>query len=357
MEKQMTNQSIDSLPVFFIIGRPRSGTTLLRLLFEAHPHVLIPPESPLIISLYKKYIKITEWDEKLIRDFTEDVFRQRYFDKWLVDKEVLYQNLLEGRGKNSFQEMVKRIIASYRSVYKKEEIRMLGDKNPAYSLYPDRIHKLFPDAKIIHITRDYRDNYLSLINVDFEVPVVPLVIYRWKFAFRLMQKLKKRCPEQVYPLKYEDLATDPEKTFREVCRFLGLDFDPHVLSFYEKKDEVEKSYAGSEEIAIVHKSLFNPISTGRMELWKKQMTGRQIRVADLVAGKTAEKAGYRREYPSFNIFLYLWIFPTLVYASVMYWLIRLGDHLPYKWRNTLNKRLGIFLKVYRKFNKRKVKPL
>jgi hypothetical protein len=94
-----------------------------------------------------------------------------------------------------------------------------------------------------------------------------------------------------------------------------------------------------------------------MDLWKKEMTERQIRVADLVAGKAAESAGYQRKYPSFNPGLYLWILPTLVYASIMYRLILLGDHLPYSWRNGLNRALGIFLKVYWKFNKRKVKPL
>ena len=120
---------------------------------------------------------------------------------------------------------------------------------------------------------------------------------------------------------------------------------------------MEKAYADSREIAIVHRSLFNPISTDRMDLWKKEMTPREIRVADLVAGKTAEKAGYERRYPSFNLGLYLWVLPTLVYASVMYHLLLLGDHLPYKMRNSLNQALGVFLKLYWKFNKRKVKPL
>ncbi len=91
---------------------------------------------------------------------------------------------------------------------------------------------------------------------------------------------------------------------------------------------MEKAYAGSEEIALVHKSLFNPISTSRMNLWKTEMSPRQVRVADLVAGKTAEKAGYERKHPSFNIGLYLWILPTLIYASLMYRMILLGDHLP-----------------------------
>jgi hypothetical protein len=357
MDKQVEGQALSEMPLFFIIGRPRSGTTLLRLLFEAHPHVLIPPESPFIISLYKKYGKVTTWDDRVIRDFCEDLFQQRYFDKWLIDKDVLLNRLLEEKGEYTFQQIVRKVCLSYTSVFDKKEIHFIGDKNPAYSLFAGRIHKLFPDSKIIHITRDYRDNYLSLIKVNFEVPIVPLVVFRWKFAYKRMQKLKDRHPDLIYSLKYEDLAADPENQFREVCRFIGIDYDPAVLSFYKKKDDAEKAYAGSDEIALVHKSLFNPISTGRMNLWQKEMTEREIRVADLVAGRTAEKAGYRRKYPSFNPGLYLWILPTLIYASVMYRLILLGDHLPYKLRNSLNKRLGIFLKIYWKFNQRKVKPL
>ena len=100
---------------------------------------------------------------------------------------------LEDKGDNTFQEMVRKVCLSYTSVFDKEEIQLIGDKNPAYSLFAGRIHKLFPEAKIIHITRDYRDNYLSLTKVNFEVPIVPLVIYRWKFAYKRMQKLKKKC--------------------------------------------------------------------------------------------------------------------------------------------------------------------
>jgi hypothetical protein len=357
MVKEKIASHKEALPVFFIIGRPRSGTTLLRLLFEAHPNVVIPPESPFIINLYKKYEKIRFWDDKVIHEFCEDIFKVRYFDKWMTVKEDLLNSLLEEKGDSSFQQMVRKVCLSYTSVFKKEEIKMIGDKNPAYSLYPGRIHKLFPEAKIIHITRDYRDNYLSLTKVNFEVPIVPLVVYRWKFAYRRMQKLKKKYPELVYSIRYEDLATNPEKQFNKICEFLGLDFDPHVLEFYEKKEEVEKLYADSKEIAVVHKSLFKPISTDRMNLWKTEMTERQVKVADLVAGKTAEKAGYERKYASFNLWLYLWILPTLLYASLMYRLLLLGDHLPYKWRNSLNKRLGIFLKIYWGLNKRKVKPL
>lgn len=357
MDKPLVNNDISSVPLFFIIGRPRSGTTLLRVLFEAHPNVLIPPESPFIIGLYKKYNKVTLWDEIVIKGFCEDLFKQRYFDKWLIEKDLLYKSLMEAKGESTFQTMFRKVCLTYSSVFDKEKILMIGDKNPAYSLFIHRVHQLFPEAKIIHITRDYRDNYLSLVKVNFEVPIVPLVIYRWKFALHQAWRLKKKYPGLVYSIRYEDLAADPEPRFRELCDFLGIGYDPSVLSFYQKKSEVEKAYAGSEEIRQVHQSLFNPISTSRMNLWQTEMSPRDIRIADLVAGKSAEKAGYKRQYTSFSPGLCLWILPTLIYASVMYRLILLGDHLPYRMRNSLNETLGIFLKVYWKFNKRKVKPL
>jgi hypothetical protein len=357
MDKPVGSQPVSSMPLFFIVGRPRSGTTLLRILFEAHPNVLIPPESPFIISLYKKYEKVTTWDEKNIKEFSEDLFKQRYFDKWLIEKDVLYSSLLEMQGENSFQTIVKKVCLTYSSVFEKKEILFIGDKNPAYSLFIHRMHKLFPEAKIIHITRDYRDNYLSLIKVNFEVPIVPLVIYRWKFALHQMWKLKKENPDLIYSIKYEDLASAPEQEFAKLCGFLGINYDPSVMSFYQKKSEVEKAYAGSDDLNIIHKSLFNPISTARMNLWQSGMSEREIWIADLVVGKTADKAGYQRRYDKFNLGLYLWILPTLIYAWLMYRLILLGDHLPYGMRNSLNKTLGIFLKVYWKINKRKVRPL
>lgn len=357
MGQGVKHKDVSEVPLFFIIGRPRSGTTLLRMLFEAHPNVLVPPESPFIIILYKKYGHISFWDEPMIREFVDDIFKVRYFDKWLISKESLVISLLEIKGERTFEEMVKQVCLSYQSLYDKQEILMLGDKNPANSLHINRIHKLFPGSKIIHIRRDYRDNYLSLTNVNFEVPIVPLVIYRWKFNLKLAMNLQKRHPDKVYSLRYEDLASRPEEEFGKICRFLGIDFDPKVMSFYEKKEEAGKAYANANELLVVHKSLFEPITTNRTELWKKDMEQRDIRIADLVVGKMADEAGYQRQYPKFKLGLYLWIMPTLLYASLMYHMILLGERLPYSLRNKLGQFLGIFLKVYWKINKRNVKPL
>ena len=48
-------RTLDRIPIFFIVGRPRSGTTLLRALFETNPNVCFPPECQFIINIYPEY--------------------------------------------------------------------------------------------------------------------------------------------------------------------------------------------------------------------------------------------------------------------------------------------------------------
>ena len=48
-------EKIRQTPMFFIVGRPRTGSTLLRTLFDAHPNVTIPQEWPMLLALYRRF--------------------------------------------------------------------------------------------------------------------------------------------------------------------------------------------------------------------------------------------------------------------------------------------------------------
>lgn len=354
-EKITNTLNTYNIPFFFIIGRPRSGTTLLRMLLEAHPNVVIPPESPLILSLYKKYRKKTGWSREDMEGLFRDIRKQRYFESWLMDETALRREMMTMTGENTFRNILKKVYLSYASLYPKDDIRLIGDKNPGYSLYIKRLHKLFPDSKFIYIARDYRDNYLSLTRVNFEVPVIPLVVYRWKFAYRQFRTLQQKHPSSFYYLKYEDLAAKPEAQFQRICEFLGIEFRKDVFGFYKKEVELKEAYGHSEELLNIHRSLLKPVNTGRIGIWKGKMSEKQVRKADLVAGKAAEQAGYERKYRGFSPFLYMWVMPVLVYARFMYALMLWGERLPYKVRNSLLEVLGIFLKAYWAMNKKKLK--
>ena len=345
----------NNIPLFFIIGRPRSGTTLLRLLFESHPNVIIPPESPVILGLYKRYSKLKNWEEKDILNLINNLYKQRYFDLWLFNREQLTAKLLEYTGKNSFDSIIRTLYLLYQSPFPKEKILLIGDKNPGYSMYIRELQKLYPESKFIFINRDYRDNYLSLTNVNFEVPVVPLVVYRWKFAYKQFLKLQKKSPDRFYYLKYEDLATDPQKEFHQLCEYLDIKYDPAVFDFHEKKGELEKMYAHDPLLQKIHQSLLNPIDQSRIGKWEAGMTDNQVKAADHVAGKYAEKAGYKRKFPKSNLWLSIKFAPLLFYANTIYQMMLASDKLPYRLRNVLLETLGIFVKFYWSLNPGKVK--
>lgn len=325
------------------------------MLLDAHPNVIVPPECQVIFRLYKRYGKQNHFDKNLILSFYNDLLDLRYFERWTIDRDELKIKLLDMEGETSFNDLVRTVYLTYSSFFKKEKIQLIGDKNPGYSLFIKKIFRWYPKSKFIHIVRDYRDNYLSLINAHFEVPVVPLVVFRWKSAIRLINRLKKKHPESFYTLRYEDLARNPEMKTREVCAFLEIEYDASVLAFIEQKGRFMDTYGNSEELMKIHDSLMKPINTGRINLWEKQMHERDIRIADLVAGKYAGSFGYQRKYDRFNLGLYLWILPTLIYGQVMYNLVLFAERLPLSLSVTLSNFLAIFKKLYLRTHKNKIK--
>ena len=64
--------TIRNLPFFFILGRPRSGTTLLRTILDAHPNIVIPPENSYLIHLYFKYRHAgVKWESEIVLNSTD----------------------------------------------------------------------------------------------------------------------------------------------------------------------------------------------------------------------------------------------------------------------------------------------
>ncbi|PIY34553.1 MAG: hypothetical protein COZ08_01280, partial [Bacteroidetes bacterium CG_4_10_14_3_um_filter_42_6] len=66
---------------------------------------------------------------------------------------MLRHNLLELEGENLYGNICKAVYAVYPSLYPKENILLFGDKNPGYTIYTNRLLKIFPNSKFIHITR------------------------------------------------------------------------------------------------------------------------------------------------------------------------------------------------------------
>ncbi|MGE5382543.1 MAG: sulfotransferase family protein [Omnitrophica WOR_2 bacterium] len=343
-----------SLPVFFIIGRPRTGTTLLRSLFDAHPNVQIPWECQFILNLYPQYGDLNYWTKEKISQFYNDLIQQWQFSAWNINHEKLKADLYELEGKNDYVTVCETVYLNFISFYNKEEIKVIGDKNHGYTIYTDRLKKLWPEAKFIYILRDYRDNYHSVTKVDFELPVVSLVVYKWKYFYKKALEASKKYPDSFYFIRYEDLATDPHLHFSKICAFLNIPYLPEVFEFYRMKEKASTIYP-DDILEKHHKSLFNPINTSRLGLWKKAMNKRQVKIADYVAGEYADRAGYQREFTKYNLLTAIEAAPGVLYARFLYFMTVIIDKFPYRLREKILSKGPLMLaKVFGKtFGKRR----
>lgn len=357
-QKHLASRQLSNIPIFFVVGRPRSGTTLLRTLFDAHPNVIVPAECQLIINLYPKYGKTLNWSLERLDEFYHDLYKQWRFDVWPIDRDSLYKSLMACEGENTYSTIIKVVYYEYHSIYGHNLLLALGDKNPGYTIYTERLIKIFPEAKFIHIIRDYRDNFVSIRNVDFELPFISLTVSKWKYFVKKFRKAAEHHPGTHLEVRYEDLVARPEEMFRDLCEFIGIPFSSIPFSFYKKSGEALKSYP-KKLVKKYHSSLMKKVNTSRVGLWKKELTEKEVRIADATAGRYAAITGHKRFYSKPGFRAYLSSIPGKFLSHLIYFITWLIDSLPYNIRmNILSKAPLIIGRFYLSiFNRKKLQKL
>jgi hypothetical protein len=356
----MESSKANTVPIFFIMGRPRSGTTLLSTLFDAHLNVKIPPEFPIMLPLYQKFRKVKDWDEKAILSFVAFIFQHNVFihrtlENLKIDREKFTADLMTLAHRGTIQDFLKKVNEQGFSIFPKKEILIVGDKNPVYSIYTERFLKIFPDARFICIIRDYRDNFVSmrkLSDLKLEAPILTLQVYRWKYVAKLFLRCKKRYPDRFRIIRYEDLVTNKAEELAGLCEFIGIPFDLAVFDFYQKKEETYRAYA-NPLVERFHGSLMNPVNTGRMELWKKELTSAEIRMADFVAGKYAGIFRYEATTKDAHPLLWLKSVPMAIYGYLIFKLYVWGSYLPSRLSLWISVKLLILVRIAHYFLRKK----
>ena len=288
----MTVAEVENVRLFFIIGRPRSGTTLLRTLLDAHPNVIVPTEYPFILNLYKRYRNINKPDKKTIDNIVTDLQKIWAFKITNIDAELLRKNLYEYEGNINYLTLCKIIILHYPAVFPKEKIILVGDKNPAYAFKFKRLYTIFKnECKYIQIIRDPRDQIISLRNLKMELPFTATSAKNWTYADIAFNIIANKNKKNFMTVKYEDLVTEPEKRLKEVNDFLDIPFNCDVLKFHEKKEEFKKQFS-EELLKNVHKSLLNPIKPDKIGLWKNKLTTKEKEIIEIITEKQLHLHGY-----------------------------------------------------------------
>ena len=338
---------IENVPLFFIIGRPRSGTTLLRFYFDAHPNVQIPVECNFIFQLHSRYGKTTDWSPQRISSFVRDLRRTRFFGITGFDLQRIEKALLENRVGLTYQTACKIVISTFNSFYPKRELLLVGDKNPLYAFIFDMIFPVFPDARFIHLIRDPRDVYLSSVNAGFGYPLISWSAYLWKHSFQLLEIFKKAESSRFYTVRYEDFLTDPEKYLKEMCIFLTIPFDPAMMDYLKFKEDFSVSLPHISA-SPKHSSVNQQLDPTKIYGWKKKMSLRKQKLAEWYAGEALTMAGYEKQYFKKTIHFYLHLIPVFLLGVMQKLFFFLYLLLPFRSKSRLFKVNYIFKEIVKR---------
>ena len=265
----------------FIVGCPRSGTTLLRDLLRSHPGITIAPESHFIPRFYLSYGDPSS-DQEAWR-IARSILKTRRVGLWQIVAQPT-----DFIGCRSFSEVTTRLFELW--AREKGKPRW-GDKTPHYVRHIPLLIQLFPDAQVIHVVRDGRDVALSWLRTRFEPRNLYKAARLWKEMATKGRRDGATLPADSYlEVRYETLLADPEATMRGVCQFLNEPWEPAVLTpsrfdvMFGKKSRVRTD-------AALHRDIVRD-NAGK---WRAAMSLRQRALFESVAGDLLGELDYPLE--------------------------------------------------------------
>lgn len=236
---------------FFILGNPRSGTSLLRLILNNHHKIVVPPESGFLLWWSKKY---SDWTRKNSMDsiqvdgFVKDIKSSKKIETWGLDYDIL-KNRISKTLPDNYLQLCQQIYLTY-AAQKSKEPTIIGDKNNYYIQHLTELATIAPKAKYLHIIRDGRDvacSYKALAELHTESqykPVLPTdvssIAKEWVHNNNKILKFSEMLSfSNFLTIRYEDLVLHTEETAKSMCDFFKILYDSNMLLYY-KNNQINK---------------------------------------------------------------------------------------------------------------------
>ncbi|MGZ8219537.1 sulfotransferase [Methylomagnum sp.] len=277
----------------FILSAPRSGSTLLRVMLAGHPGLFCPPELHLagFATLAERAAELDGG-----RAFLGEGLTRAVMELQGVDAEQASASLTawtaEGRT----------VPETYARLLDLAGGRLCVDKSPSYGTdgaVLARLARWFPEARFIFLTRHPGAVMASLVDNRFDRMLGLAAADPWAAAEQTWQTINHNllafsatvAPERWRRVAYEDLVRAPEPAMRGLCEFLGLDFDPAMLTPYAGTRMTDGLHAESLGIGDPNFLHHQAIDPALAERWRAQ-TGRRIEFSPNTAALAAS-LGYR----------------------------------------------------------------
>jgi len=274
-------------PYLFLVGCPRSGTTLLQRMLDNHPQLAVANDSHFIPRAPAPIGPRTR--PPLTPELVERVLNYPRFRRLGLEDSVARGAAARA---STYEDFVSELYSEHARLHGKE---LAGEKTPDYVRYLPFLHSLFPDARIIHIIRDGRDVALSTLEwaredkgpgkfaLWREQPVAVCALW-WRWQVETGRREGARLgPETYREVRYEDLVSGPEATLRSLSEFLELPFSRDMVSFHAGKTKSDPRLSA--------KSAWLPATPG-LRNWATEMPPESALLFEALAGDLLSELGY-----------------------------------------------------------------
>jgi hypothetical protein len=235
-----------------LVGSMRSGTTMLRLMLDGHPEIAFNSEFEYAFDLMTDE---ASWPSPAaFRAYLNHHPFSRQ-EGWVINPALNYPELVDSLLRQKRDRDGKALVGA------------------TVHLDFDRVLRVWPDARFIHLLRDGRDVARSSIQMGWAGNMYTAV-ENWVQAEQLWLDLGRRVPaDRLYELKYEDLVAHPEATLTALCRFIGVPYDPAMLSYPEH-------------------TTYDLPSAAFAHQWRTKLTPAEVALAEARIGPMLVERGY-----------------------------------------------------------------
>ena len=263
----------------FVIGFPRSGTSLTCRLLRRYLKVSFGTESQFIIRYLRRLPQFGDLTQEAnVRRLLYEIGTERFFARsrhnWGFEFDV--EKAIRTLPAPTYAGVLHSIFGQ---LAEHNGMVRWGDKTPAYNSNLNELRQLFPDAQFIHVVRDGRDVSLSIRTESFGAKNACEAADGWSRALESIQAFSRDLPrDQDFEVRYEDLIEQPPQTLSALRDFLGIEDHAGTLSDYVA------SHIGEE------------IQSGNSGKWCQALPLREVERFEGVAGDMLVHFGYHLAY-------------------------------------------------------------
>lgn len=267
----------DFEPVF-IVGHPRSGTTLLSVLLDRNTNIAVTPETHFanqLAHMLPKYL---------------DLGAEETVDFLLQKTRIMDLNLDRDRLLARMNQQPLDVPSVFRCVLQEYAVEndkaLVIEKSPTHLLCLPQIVSWYPRAKIIWIVRDGRDAVLSLLKVDWASSRVWELALQWVRNMKRVLEFEEKHPDSIYRIYYESLLREPQTELVKLHRFIGISFEPSQLD-----DLLPTTVVPAWEEGWKSKAK-QKIDPRRIGAWREHAHRSQLSVMNALMGRYLRRLGY-----------------------------------------------------------------